>query len=100
MDNKDQAAWEEYCKTLEKPEEMYIGWQNTKGTHFTICSAAAEKAPPAANRWKPYLVFQVSVMEGSQPRLVSQERVGQVACSVLREEGLATLCCGGRAERQ
>ena len=34
-------------KTLEKPEEMYVGWQNQKGTHFTICSATAEKPPPS-----------------------------------------------------
>ncbi len=47
VDNKDQAAWEEYRQTLEKPEEMYVGWQNQKGTHFTICSATAEKPPPS-----------------------------------------------------
>jgi hypothetical protein len=47
VDNKDQAVWEEYLKTLEKPAEMYVGWQNQKGTHFTICSATAEKPPPS-----------------------------------------------------
>jgi hypothetical protein len=44
--NKDQPAWEECRKTLEKPEEMFVGWPNQKGTHFTICSATAEKPPP------------------------------------------------------
>jgi hypothetical protein len=52
VDNKDQAAWDEYRKTLERPEEIYVGWQNQKGTHFTICPATAEKPSPAANHWR------------------------------------------------
>jgi hypothetical protein len=28
-----------YKKTLEKPEEMYIGWQNAIGTQFALASA-------------------------------------------------------------
>jgi hypothetical protein len=47
VDNKDQAAWEAYRKGLEKPEEMYVGWQNQKGTQFSLCSAKSETPPPS-----------------------------------------------------
>jgi len=26
LTNKDQAAWDEYRKTLEKPEKHFVGW--------------------------------------------------------------------------
>jgi hypothetical protein len=41
--NKDQAIWEEYQRTLEKPEEMWVGWRNAKATVFAMTSA---KSPP------------------------------------------------------
>jgi len=50
VDNKDQAAWEEYRKTLDNPAEMYVGWQNKKGTQFTLCSAKNEQPPRASSR--------------------------------------------------
>ena len=47
MTNKDLAIWEEYQRTLEKPEEMYVGWQNAKGTQFALASAKSA-TPPAS----------------------------------------------------
>ena len=47
MNNKDQEAWEAYRKTLDKPEEMYIGWQNAKGTQFALASAVSATPPPS-----------------------------------------------------
>jgi hypothetical protein len=47
VNNKDQAAWEAYRLTLEKPEEMFVGWQNHKGTQFSLCSATNATPPPS-----------------------------------------------------
>jgi hypothetical protein len=33
VDNKDQAAWNEYRKSLEKPEDMFVRWQNNQDCH-------------------------------------------------------------------
>ena len=45
MDNKDLTAWEAYRKTLDKPKEHFVGWQNAKGTQFCMGSANSEKPP-------------------------------------------------------
>ena len=47
VDNKDQAAWEAYRQTLERPEELFVGWQNQEGTQFSLCSAKNETPPPS-----------------------------------------------------
>lgn len=47
MNNKSQEAWDAYKKTLEKPEEHFVGWQNAKGTQFSMCSAKNENPPPS-----------------------------------------------------
>src|SRR5262245_6181676 len=39
VDDKDQVAWEAYRQSLERPEELFVGWQNQKGTQFSLCPA-------------------------------------------------------------
>jgi hypothetical protein len=49
MTNKDQAAWDEYRKTLEKPEGVYVGWPNATGTKFTMTRAKSPTLPPSVD---------------------------------------------------
>ena len=60
MTNKDQAAWDEYRSTLEKPEDMYVGWQNKKGTQFVLTSAKALKPPPSVEPLEAVWFFRAS----------------------------------------
>jgi hypothetical protein len=60
VDNKDQAAWEAYRKTLEKPEEMFVGWQNQKGTQFSMCSAKNETPPPSVEPLEAVWFFRAA----------------------------------------
>jgi len=47
VNNKSQEAWDAYKATLEKPEEMYVGWQNAEGTQFAMASAKSTAPPPS-----------------------------------------------------
>ena len=60
MTNKDQSAWEAYQKTLDNPAEMFIGWQNAKGTQFSFCSAKEEKPPPSVDPLEAVWFFKAS----------------------------------------
>jgi hypothetical protein len=60
VDNKDQAAWEAYRKTLERPEEMFVGWQNQKGTQFSMCSATNATPPPSVEPLEAVWFFRAT----------------------------------------
>jgi hypothetical protein len=63
VDNKNQAAWDEYRKTLDQPEQMFIGWQNKKGTHFSMCSATAETPPPSVEALEAVWFFRAASLK-------------------------------------
>ena len=60
MDNKDQAAWDQYRKGLDKPQEMFVGWQNQKGTRFALCSAASAIPPPSVEPLEAVWFFRAA----------------------------------------
>ena len=60
MTNKDQSAWDEYRASLENPEEMYVGWQNAKGTQFVMTSAKMPKPPPSVEPLEAVWFFRAA----------------------------------------
>ena len=59
-DNKDQAAWQAYRETLEDPAELFVGWQNAKGTQFSLCSAQNEQPPPSVEPLEAVWFFKAT----------------------------------------
>jgi hypothetical protein len=45
---------------LEKPEEMYVGRQNQKGTRFSLCSAKNETPPPSIEPLEAVCFFRAA----------------------------------------
>lgn len=60
MDNKDQLAWEAYRQTLDNPAATFVGWQNKKGTQFSMCSAKNEQPPPSVEPLEAVWFFMAS----------------------------------------
>ena len=51
---------DEYRASLDKPEEMYVGWQNQKGTQFALTSTKAAKPPPSVEPLEAVWFFRAS----------------------------------------
>jgi hypothetical protein len=58
--NKDQEAWDEYRESLERPEEMFVGWQNAAGTKFTMICAKSPTLPPSVQPLEAVWFFRAS----------------------------------------